>query len=68
MKRYVDIQRLKDKYAMAFKEGEHIVCQEKLDGSNSQILFDPETGTLKAFSRRNELTSESTLQGFWDFV
>ena len=68
MKRYVDIQRLKDKYAMAFTEGEHIVCQEKLDGSNSQILFDSETGTLKAFSRRNELTSESTLQGFWDFV
>ena len=68
MKRYVDIQRLKDKYAMAFKEGEHIVCQEKLDGSNGQILFDAETGTLKAFSRRNELNQNNTLQGFYDFV
>lgn len=68
MKRYVDIQRLKDKYAMAFKKGEHIVCQEKLDGSNGQILFDAETGTLKAFSRRNELNQNNTLQGFYDFV
>ena len=68
MKRYVDIQRLKDKYAMAFKEGEHIVCQEKLDGSNGQILFDAETGTLKAFSRRSELNQNNTLQGFYDFV
>lgn len=68
VKHYVDIERLKEKYAEGFKPGEHITITEKLDGSNSQILFDPETGTLKASSRRNELTPESTLQGFWNFV
>lgn len=68
IKHYVDIERLKEKYAEGFKPGEHITITEKLDGSNSQILFDPETGTLKASSRRNELTPENTLQGFWNFV
>lgn len=67
-KKYLDIERLKEKYMSAFNKGEHIVIQEKLDGANSAICYDAETGTLKAFSRRNELTPQSNLQGFYEFV
>ena len=67
MKKYVDIGRLKDKYAMAFTPGEHITITEKIDGANASITVS-EDGTLKAFSRRNELTPQSNLQGFYEFV
>lgn len=68
MKKYADIERLKDKYALAFTEGELITITEKIDGANASIQFDAETGTLKAFSRRQELSAENTLQGFYGFV
>lgn len=67
-KHYLDIERLKDKYALAFKQGEHIICQEKIDGANASIRYDAETGSLVAFSRRQKLTSENTLQGFYTFM
>ena len=67
MKKYKDIERLKDKYATAFKPGEHIVITEKIDGANASIVVN-EDGTLTACSRRNELTSENGLQGFYNFV
>ena len=63
----MDIQRLKDKYANAFTLNEHIICQEKIDGANASIAVG-EDGKLIAFSRRNQLTPESTLQGFYEFV
>lgn len=68
MKKYVDIERLKESYATAFSAGEHIVVTEKIDGANASIRFTPESGTLAAFSRRNELTADNTLQGFHGFV
>lgn len=67
MKKYVDIERLKDKFAEAFKVGEHITITEKIDGANASIAVG-EDGKLIAFSRRNELTPESTLQGFYEYV
>ena len=67
MKKYVDIERLKDKYASAFANGEHIVVQEKLDGANASIRCD-EAGNVICFSRRNELTPFNTLQGFYEYV
>lgn len=67
-KKYLDIERLKEKYTSAFNKGEHIVIQEKLDGANSAICYDAETGSLVAFSRRQKLTPENTLQGFYAFV
>lgn len=66
-KKYVDIERLKDKYATAFTSGEHITITEKVDGANAAIGVDFDN-TIVAFSRRNHLTMENTLQGFWDFV
>lgn len=68
MKKYLDIERCKQKYAETFNVGENIVIQEKIDGSNASIRYDKESGTLKAFSRRLELNSENTLNGFWDYV
>lgn len=67
MKKYKDIERLKDKYAPAFKVGEHITITEKIDGANASIVVNDD-GTLTACSRRNELNQNNTLQGFYDFV
>ena len=67
MKKYVDIERLKDKFAEAFKVGEHITITEKIDGANASFAVG-EDGKLIAFSRRNELTPESNLQGFYEYV
>lgn len=67
MRKYKDIERLKDKYAPAFKAGEHITLTEKIDGANASIVVN-EDGTLTACSRRNELNQNNTLQGFYDFV
>ena len=77
-KKYVDIERLKEKYAMAFKPGEMITISEKIDGSNASFApavpspddvenasFD---GSLNAFSRRKVLDAENTLNGFYGFV
>ena len=66
-KKYVDIERLKDKYASAFSNGEYIVVQEKLDGANASIRCDEE-GNVICFSRRNELTPFNTLQGFYEYI
>lgn len=68
MKKYLDIERCKQKYAETFSVGEDIVIQEKIDGSNASIRYDEESGTLKAFSRRLELNADNTLNGFWDYV
>lgn len=68
MKKYLDIERCKQKYAETFNVGEDIVIQEKIDGSNASIRYDEEFGTLKAFSRRLELNADNTLNGFWDYV
>lgn len=67
MKKYKDIERLKDKFATAFKPGEHITITEKIDGANASIVVN-EDGTLTACSRRNELSESNTLQGFYNFV
>ena len=68
MKKYLDIERCKQKYAETFNVGEDIVIQEKIDGSNASICYDEESDTLKAFSRRLELSADNTLNGFWDYV
>lgn len=67
LKKYVDIERLKDKYAEAFKAGEHITITEKIDGANASISAN-EDGTLSCFSRRQELSAENGLQGFYNYV
>lgn len=68
MKKYVDIERVKTCYADKFITGEPIVIQEKIDGSNASLYYDIETNSLKACSRRLELSEENTLNGFYNWV
>ena len=68
MKKYVDIERIKTCYANKFVTGEPIVIQEKIDGSNASFYYDIETNSLKACSRRLELSEENTLNGFYNWV
>lgn len=67
-KKYIDIERCKQKYAETFEKGEKIVVQVKIDGSNSSIAYDDTTDSLVAFSRRQKLSANNTLDGFWNFV
>ena len=50
----------------AFEIGDEIQITEKFDGSNASFTY--EDGILKAFSRKNELSFNSTLNGFWNWV
>ena len=52
----------------AFKAGDHIVIQEKMDGANASIAYDTETNRLSAFARKRELSYDNTLNGFWNWV
>lgn len=68
MRKYLDIERLKDKYANAFTEGENIVVQTKIDGANASFTYNPETNTVDAFSRKNKLNEINNLRGFYEFT
>lgn len=73
-KHFMDIERvkfsteLKNGNTDGFQVGDHIVIQEKVDGSNGSICYDAETGKLVAFSRKQELNCMNTLEGFWNWV
>ncbi len=73
-KHYMDIARVTSGSDLfqsnidGFRPGDHIVIQEKMDGANASLCYDPETGKLVAFSRRQELDSHNTLRGFYQFV
>ena len=67
-KKYIDIERCKQRYAETFKVGEQIVVQVKIDGSNASIAYDENINSLVAFSRRQELSEKNNLNGFWNFV
>lgn len=67
IKKYVDIERLKDKYATAFTKGEHITITEKVDGANASIYCNSDK-TVSCCSRRQDLTLENNLQGFYEYV
>ena len=73
-KHFMDIERakfsteLKNGNTDGFQVGDHIVIQEKVDGSNGSICYDIETGKLVAFSRKQELNYMNTLEGFWNWV
>lgn len=43
---------------------EHIVITEKIDGTNAQLLIDPDTGVFQAGSRTRWVTPEEDNYGF----
>lgn len=66
-KKFMDIERIKDSNIGNFYIGDEIVIQEKVDGSNSSIRYDKDTKRLAAFSRKNPLSNQLTLRGFWEY-
>lgn len=69
MKLYESIKRPDNynKFEEPFKKGDKVTVQEKVDGSNTSIMND--NGTLRLFSRTQEITQEQNgLQGFTTFV
>lgn len=74
-KHFIDIQHIREEETDlrsnnigAFKIGDIIQITEKYDGSNACAAYDPETDTMYAFSRKQELNHTNTLNGFWNFV
>lgn len=73
-KKFMDISRIKEDTELTvantggFHVGDHIVIQEKVDGSNSAIAYDKDTNKLVAFSRKKTLDYDNTLNGFWNWV
>ena len=73
MKHFMDIERLKRNEndfcrtnCGAFHPGDIISIQEKIDGSCASIEYID--GKLIAYSRKQELNSNNTLAGFWNYV
>lgn len=67
-KKFMDIQRIKEKYAEGFNKGDEIVIQCKIDGANAAIRYDSETDTIVAQSRKNILGVGNNLRGFWEWT
>lgn len=74
-KHFMDISRIKEEDSElcisntgGFQPGNQIVIQEKVDGANASIRYDTEAGKLIAFSRKQELSYDKTLNGFWNYV
>lgn len=65
MKMYCKIKR-PDNAKYQIENGEDIVIQEKLDGSNTAIFND--NGILRLFSRSQELKGEDGLAGFVKYI
>ncbi|MBS5083787.1 MAG: RNA ligase family protein [Clostridiales bacterium] len=66
-KKYMDIERLKEKYIGGFQISDHIIIQEKIDGANFSIRYDHTTDTVKAFSRKKLLDFGNNLRGAWEW-
>lgn len=66
-KKYMDIERLKDKYVDGFQPGDYIIIQEKIDGANFSIRYDEGVNSVKAFSRNKPLNLSNNLRGAWEW-
>lgn len=67
-KKFMDIERFKESYANGFEKGDYIIIQEKIDGANAAVRYDPETDTVIAQSRKNILSLQNNLRGFWEWT
>lgn len=74
-KKFININRLVEKNepckninTWAFRPGDHIVIEIKVDGSNASIHYDASTGKVRAFSRTQELINLEPEDRFYGFV
>ena len=68
LKHYMEIDNLKYKVALKFHEGDEIIIQEKIDGSNASFQYDAAEDCLQCFSRNYPLNSENNLRGLYQWV
>ena len=66
-KKFMDIERIKTSNCIGFQKGDYIVIQEKIDGANAAIRYDAETDTIVAQSRKNILSINNNLRGFYEW-
>lgn len=59
---------IKESNAKAFDIGDLIQITEKFDGANASACWDDETESMIAFSRKQELSYNKTLSGFWEYI
>lgn len=62
----MNIQSFEMKHFRLFSKGEHIVIQEKIDGSNAHVV--KECDSFTAFSNKLVLNEVQHLQGFYFWV
>lgn len=67
-KHYMDIEVLKPEMKDMFHEGDEIIIQEKIDGSNVSFQYHSETDSIQCFSRNQILSAENTLRGYYEWV
>lgn len=74
-KHFMDIENLREEdtelrmgNGHGFEPGDIIQISEKWDGSNACVAYDIETDSLVAFSRKQELSFNNTLNGFYNYV
>lgn len=65
MKMYCKIKR-PDNANYGYEKGQEIIIQEKIDGSNTAIYND--NGTIRLYSRSNELAGQKGLGGFVKWI
>lgn len=66
-KKFMDIERVRERNVNGFEKGDHIIIQEKIDGANVAIRYDSETDMIIAQSRKNILNLTNNLRGFWEW-
>ena len=67
-KHYIDIQNFQTKYAEGFNPGDIIQITEKVDGSNTCLCLSDDKTFIQAFSRKNILNPDMTLNGLYEFA
>ena len=77
-KKFMDIKRIVQEYEMhkykitwAVEPGDHIGIQIKIDGCNASVRYDPETGKLASFSRKQQIVRTKDVDAtskFLDYV
>lgn len=66
-KKYIDIQAFQMKFADGFNTDDIISITEKIDGSNASYQYNIKTEEVDCFSRKNNLTPDLTLMGFYEY-
>lgn len=66
-KKFISIERFKPSFANGFSEGDEIYIEEKIDGANAAIRYDAETDTIICQSRKQILTFDNNLRGFYNW-